>query len=441
MTCLPIAAAKLKYLFERIGTVQAQGTIRGKVSNGTTGEVLTGATVRLLDPSGQVRGGAYTDLEGTYTIKTSAGNYSLIISYISYINDTIKDVTLDNGQVVFNETLLLEETAANEELAVDIVGKRSKASAVAFDQQKKNAVNAIDGVTFDLVKRTGDANVAAAMQRVVGVTVQDGKYVYVRGLGDRYSQTLLNGADLPSLDPNRNTVQMDIFPSNLIDQVVVYKNFTPDLPGSFTGGLIDVRTKDFPDRPTISISASLGYNTNASLRDDILSDNKSATDWLGYDDGTRDVPEIIGEPGSFLPQARSNTDFESADRFDQAIQAFQVPLHPVTGSSFLNQNYQISLGNQYNLNENIDLGLVGSLSYRNTYGATQEGGNAFYTISGPNDRSLGPENDLTLNTNVGSQSVLWGTMLKASLKLYKNHKVSFNYLHNNSGDNESRVLN
>ncbi|MEL7063888.1 MAG: carboxypeptidase regulatory-like domain-containing protein, partial [Bacteroidota bacterium] len=201
-----------------ISTVQAQGTIRGKVNNGTTGDILQGATVRLVDPNGQVRGGAYTDLEGTYTIKTSAGSYSLIISYISYISDTINDVTLEDGQVVFNETLLIEETAANEELAVEIVGKRNRASTVAFDQQKKKSVNAIDGVTFDLVKRTGDANVAAAMQRVVGVTVQDGKYVYVRGLGDRYSQTLLNGADLPSLDPNRNTVQMDIFPSNLIDQ-------------------------------------------------------------------------------------------------------------------------------------------------------------------------------------------------------------------------------
>ncbi|MEL7342856.1 MAG: carboxypeptidase regulatory-like domain-containing protein, partial [Bacteroidota bacterium] len=291
-----------------ISTVQAQGTIRGKVNNGTTGDILQGATVRLVDPNGQVRGGAYTDLEGTYTIKTSAGSYSLIISYISYISDTINDVTLEDGQVVFNETLLIEETAANEELAVEIVGKRNRASTVAFDQQKKKSVNAIDGVTFDLVKRTGDANVAAAMQRVVGVTVQDGKYVYVRGLGDRYSQTLLNGADLPSLDPNRNTVQMDIFPSNLIGQVVVYKNFTPDLPGSFTGGLIDVRTKDFPDRPTINISASLGYNTNASLRNDILSDEKSSTDWLGYDNGKRDVPEIIGEPGSFLTSTNSNTD-------------------------------------------------------------------------------------------------------------------------------------
>ncbi|MEO0580902.1 MAG: TonB-dependent receptor [Bacteroidota bacterium] len=424
-----------------ISTVQAQGTIRGKVNNGTTGDILQGATVRLVDPNGQVRGGAYTDLEGTYTIKTSAGNYSLIISYISYISDTINDVTLEDGQVVFNETLLVEETAANEELAVDIVGKRSRASTVAFDQQKKKSVNAIDGVTFDLVKRTGDANVAAAMQRVVGVTVQDGKYVYVRGLGDRYSQTLLNGADLPSLDPNRNTVQMDIFPSNLIDQVVVYKNFTPDLPGSFTGGLIDVRTKDFPDRPTINISASLGYNTNASLRNDILSDEKSSTDWLGYDNGKRDVPEIIGEPGSFLTSTNSNTDFDNATIFDQAIKSFQVPLHPVEGSSFLNQNYQISLGNQYNLSKNIDLGLVGSLSYRNTFGATNEGGNAFYTISGPNDRSLGAENDLTLGTNVGSQSVLWGTMAKASLKLFKNHKVSLNYLHNNSGDSQSRILN
>ena len=114
-----------------------------------------------------------------------------------------------------------------------ITAKTSAASDVAFAQQKKNSINAIDGITFIMVQRTGDANVAAAMQRVVGVTVQDGKYIYVRGLGDRYSQTLLNGANLPSLDPSLYGSDGHL-PSNLIDNVVVYKNH-PRSSGNFTG--------------------------------------------------------------------------------------------------------------------------------------------------------------------------------------------------------------
>ena len=413
------------------------GTIRGKVVDGENGEPLLGATVRLLD-AGAVKGGAYSDIEGAYTIKVAPGTYQLLSSYISYQTDTT-EITVVDGQIETNQTLLFAETSVREDLAVTITAKTSEASSVAFDQKKKNSINSIDGVTFDLVQRTGDANVAAAMQRVVGVTVQDGKYVYVRGLGDRYSQTLLNGANLPSLDPSRNTIQMDIFPSNLIDNVVVYKNFTPDLPGSFTGGLIDVRTKDFPDRFTFNVSASLGYNTNASLRDDFLTDSRSSTDVWGYDNGLRDVPEIIGEPGSFLPGRIDNRDFEVANRIDEGINAFQVPLYPVMDNSFLDQNYQISLGNQFQLGEKASIGVIGSLSYRNEYEYTDEGGNALFTISGPNDQSLGQGQRYNTVART-SHNILWGGMGRVSLKVGPANKVSFNYMHNQSGSSEARFL-
>ncbi|MEM9986535.1 MAG: carboxypeptidase-like regulatory domain-containing protein, partial [Bacteroidota bacterium] len=413
------------------------GTIRGKVVDGENGEPLLGATVRLLSLN-EVKGGAYSDIEGAYTIKASPGTYQLLTSYISYVTDTT-EITLVDGKIESIQILLLAETSVRADLAVTITAKTSEASSVAFDQKKKNSINSIDGVTFDLVQRTGDANVAAAMQRVVGVTVQDGKYVYVRGLGDRYSQTLLNGANMPSLDPSRNTVQMDIFPSNLIDNVVVYKNFTPDLPGSFTGGLIDVRTKDFPDRFTLNASASMGYNLNSSLRDNFLTDTRNQADGFGYDDGLREVPEIIGEPGSFLPGRLENQDFEIANRIDQSIKAFQVPLYPVMDNSFLDQNYQLSAGNQFQLGEKVSLGAVGSLSYRNEYEFTDEGGNALFTISGPNDRRLGQEQDLRTVSRT-QHNVLWGGMGRISLKVGPANKVSFNYLHNQSGSSEARYL-
>ena len=242
----------------------SQGTIRGKVTDGESGEVLLGATVRLLQ-DGAVRGGAYSDIEGSYSIKAAPGTYSLIVSYVSYINDTISNVIITGDEVVFNETLLFESLQIREDLAVEITARRNQASTVTLYNTKRNSINTIDGISLDLVKRTGDPNVAAAMQRVTGVTVEDGKYVYVRGLGDRYSKSLLNGAELPGLDPNRNTVQMDIFPSNLIDNILVYKTFTPDLPGNFTGGLIDVRTKDFPNQFTLSVSTSWGFNDQSSF--------------------------------------------------------------------------------------------------------------------------------------------------------------------------------
>ncbi|MDX2286963.1 MAG: TonB-dependent receptor [Bacteroidia bacterium] len=423
-------------------TAAAQGTIRGKVVDGTTGEVLLGATIRLVDAAGTIKGGAYTDLEGAYTIKAAAGSYSLIISYISYLNDTISGVAVENGGVVYNETLLLEETRANEEMAVEITATRSEASTVTLYNRKRNAINAIDGVSFDLVQRTGDNNVAGAVQRIVGVTVTEGKYVYVRGLGDRYSKTTLNGAEIPSLDPNQNAVQMDIFPSNLIDNVIVYKNFTPDLPGSFTGGLVDVRTKDYPDRLTLNFSASLSYNPQSNLRDDFLtSPEKGKTDWLGIDDGTRALPDVARELTGKVPSPGDNRDSARNYTIDRFTKSFRTGLAPVDGNSGIDQNYQFSIGNQYTLFGNA-FGFVASLSYRSEFTAYNDGFvgryyNASDAASGQIDPNLTPR--LTLASRMGQQDVLWGGLIKISYKL-KNHKFSFNYMRNQSGTNTARYM-
>ncbi|MEZ4829696.1 MAG: carboxypeptidase-like regulatory domain-containing protein [Bacteroidia bacterium] len=164
------------------------GTIRGKVTNGQTGEVLLGATVRLIQ-DGQIKGGAYTDIEGNYTIKAEAGNYSMIISFVSFVNDTL-DVLVEEGAVVYNETLLFESLATREDLKVEITAKRNQASTVTLYNVKRTSLNTMDGISNDLIKRTGDNDAASAMSRVTGVTVEGGKYVYIRGLGDRYSNTL-----------------------------------------------------------------------------------------------------------------------------------------------------------------------------------------------------------------------------------------------------------
>lgn len=454
----------------------SQSIIRGKVTDGESGEVLLGATVRMLQ-EGQMKGGAYTDLEGSYSINAPApGDYKLIISYVSYINDTL-DVTAVADQVVFNETLLFQTMQVREDLQVTIVAKRSQASEVTLYNTKRNSINAIDGITLDLVKRTGDPDVAAAMQRVPGVTVEGGKYIYVRGLGDRYSKTTLNGAQIPGLDPNRNTVQMDIFPSNLIDNILVYKNFTPDLPGDFSGGLVDVRTKDFPDKFLFNASASWGVNTQANFQDNFLTYETGDTDWLGFDDGTRELPGIIDEftgfdLGTVSPGFDDNSpglplksemlqlilglgsadEGEAAaiqntvDRYDAAARAFRTAMFLRTEErATLNQSYQISVGNQFRLFRK-PLGFILGLSYRNSYnhydgGITNRYSNTSNALSNP------PTITPTLNLEQGGsdaasgQNVLWGGLLKVSYKPSANHKFGVNLMQNQNGESVTRLLN
>lgn len=421
----------LAIFFININIHAQTGTIRGNITDGASGEKLIGATVRLVQ-DGTVKGGAYSDLEGSYTIKTAPGTYNLIISYTLYVNDTISGVVVAAGQTVVNETLLFENIEMQKELEVVITAKRDKASSVTLYNIKRNATNSIDGVTLDLVKRAGDQHAAAAVRRVVGVTVEGGKYVYVRGLGDRYSKTLLNGAELPGLDPNRNTVQMDLFPSNLLDQIIVYKNFTPDLPGSFSGGLVDVRTKDFPDQLTISASASLGYNTQASLQENFLADAIQAGESFGVANDIRNMPSFIANDLNGVIPSYPGTRAQlqaNGPTLEKATRAFQTDFLPVRRNSGLNQNYELSLGNQHLIGEKQKFGYIASLSYRRNYNYFQGGLRNQYSLPGATSTVLDPQALLTGDR--GEDEILWGGLVKLSYKL-TNHKFSVNYMHNQS---------
>lgn len=434
----PIRTTIILLLLSILGLSLAfsQGTLRGKITDGETGEDLGGAVVRVMQGENTVNG-ALADLEGNYDMKLPAGTYQVTISYITFITDTLQ-VTLADGEVVFNETVMLSEASSVE---VVIEGKRNEGSNVAFISKKRNAVQAVDGVSIDLIKRTGDADVASAMQRIVGVTVEDGKYVYVRGLGDRYSKTLLNGAEIPGLDPNRNTVQMDIFPSNLVDNILTIKTFTPDLPGSFSGGLVQVNTKDFPDKFQANFSASLGFNTQSSLINNFASYETGKLDFLGFDDGTRQLPQTIQNfEGGFIPNVRF-IDADVSNQVDEATKSFETGMAPTfNNSTFLNQNYQFSIGNQYVTSEKGRLGFIASLTYRNTYkyyDGENDGRIANWSNPG-NASSLLAERDLS--TTVGEHNVLWGGLAKLSYKLPKS-KFGLMYMHNQGGNDQTRYAN
>ncbi len=419
-----------------LGMACAQnGIIRGLITDEYNGEPLIGTSILIQGTTT----GVITDLDGKFSIQNlEPGVYTLQISYVSYETKIITDIEVKAGEVTVLNNITLAETYQDlGEVVVTAEAIRSSESAMLTIQKKSPVV--LDAIAAEAFSRSGDQDAASAVRRVTGVSVEGGKYVYVRGLGDRYSQTALNGAKIPGLDPNKNTVQLDLFPSNLIDNIVVYKTFSPNLPGDFTGGYVDVVTKDFPESFTLQVSGGLGYNTQASWSDDFLTYQGGDTDWLGFDDGTREFPSLIDvrdrNSVPLLPSSLVNQNV--GNRLTQITRAFNETMTPIRESQFLNHNFSVAIGNQTTF-LGKPFGFVGSLSYQRDFQSYNDGETGRYKLTENEALANGLVADLNLQDAKSDDNVLWGAMLNGSIKLNEFNKVSLNLLRNQSGQTTTR---
>ncbi|NRB63659.1 MAG: carboxypeptidase-like regulatory domain-containing protein, partial [Saprospiraceae bacterium] len=270
-------------------TQAQEGTIRGTITDVETGEPLMFTSVFIKDTNPPF--GAQTDLDGNYEIRIPEGSYTLEVSYIGYASKTITDVMVKENEVTILDFSMVEETEQLQEVIVQASRIDRTENALLILQRKATTIQ--DGISAQEISRFGSNNAAETMKRVTGASVVDGKYVFVRGLGDRYSSAQLNGLQLPSTDPYRNSMQLDLIPANVLDNVIASKTFTPDQPGNFTGGNVNLKTKAFPERFTLAASFSTSYNTLVTGTNNFLTHEGGQTDWLGYDDGTRSIPGIL----------------------------------------------------------------------------------------------------------------------------------------------------
>jgi len=222
----------------------------------------------------------------------------------------------------------------------------------------------MDGISAEQMQLVGDGTAIEASKRVTGVSIEDGKYIYIRGLGDRYTRTTLNGIQIPGLDPDKNSLQMDIFPTSLIDNIITYKNFSAELPADFTGGLVNIETKAFPEKKIFSVSLSTAYNPQMHLNPDYIKYKGGKTDFLGFDDGTRALPE--GTDPVNIPTPLNGSSKEKVNSF---VHSFNPTLGTSRGTSPVDYGASITLGDQYQLKntKNNSLGYIFSLSYQRAY--------------------------------------------------------------------------
>ena len=267
--------------FVSISLSIGQCVLRGKITD-ENGEVLIGVAVQIKNS--QIAG-TVTDLDGNYSLKLpEIIPCVLIISYIGNkpIIDTIK---CEKGGIIINNYMMVSNITEMKGFVIE--AKAYKNNDAQLETIKKKSSNSIDFISAETIKKTGDANVGAAVARVTGVSTSSSGLITVRGIGDRYVKTTINGSRIPTLDPFTNNIKLDLFPSSLIDNIIITKTETPDLPGDWSGAYISIETKDYPDSLSVNMETSFGYNSQTSFKNIETSQN-SKTDWLGYDNGLRE---------------------------------------------------------------------------------------------------------------------------------------------------------
>lgn len=346
---------KIKYLFIFLFTsfcaLAQTGTLTGKVFESDTNESLAFATVAVKDTDK----GVTTDFEGNYTLKLPVGTYTLKFSFLGFDTKEITNVVIGTDQVIHLD-LVLQATGIHFE-TVTINAKKAQNTEVSVLANQKKSINLMDGISAQSFRKLSVSNVAIAVKSVPGVSVQESKYVYVRGLGDRYTKSILNGVDIPGLDPDRNTVQLDIFPTNIIDNIEVIKSATADLSAEFTGGMVNIITKDFPTSKTNSISIGGSYNPSMHFNSNYLKYQGSPTDFLGFDNGSRNLPISRFQP---IPDASSNN-----PALTTITKLFSPNLKAKKATSGMDFDLSFTNGNQFTLKNNNIIGYLASVSYKN----------------------------------------------------------------------------
>lgn len=272
----------------------AQGTVRGTISD-PLGETIIGASVKVKELPSVF---ATTDLDGAYSIKLpDAQSYTLVVSFVTLKNVERTVQVKDGGVEVVDIAMKDDKT----ELGPVVVERKARSTSDArLERMKINSAASIDYISADAMVRTGDGDASAAVKRVTGVSTT-GPFVSVRGLADRYIVTTINGSRIPTLDPLTNNLRLDLFPTGLLDNIVITKTATPELPGDWAGALVSLNTSDYPEKLRVSVSTTIGYNPNSSFTD-VVSSKRSSTDWLGHDDGMRDIPDGVPDDVEQFPQ-------------------------------------------------------------------------------------------------------------------------------------------
>ncbi|WP_396186528.1 TonB-dependent receptor domain-containing protein [Flavobacterium sp.] len=385
--------------------------ITGTVIEESSGKPLPGVLVAVIG----TKFSTTTDAEGKfYFRKMPAGQYILEFSLISFSTKVVDEVVVVDKEATTLNVSMAELSGVLDEVVIKTVKAKTE-SVQSLLTMQKNSIRVSDGISAESIKRTPDRTTSDVLKRISGTSIQDNKFVIIRGLNDRYNTTYLNGSPLPSTEPDKKAFSFDIFPANMLDNLVIHKTASPDLPGEFAGGVIDINTKSTPDKNFQSISVGAGYNT--------ITTNKFK---LSANDIKTGLPSYFPNSTDFIALQNLRTE-ASIQQLATLAKNYQTDWSADEGKFNPNTNLQFTLGRYFKFNGSQSLGLLASVTnnVNNIYGETTR-------------RSYETPGALLENFNDKNYSTqkLTGAILNLSLKLNTNNRFSFKNLY--SVTSESR---
>jgi len=310
-----------------------------------------------------------------------------------------------------------------------VVTKAKRATAVAALAIQKESKNIMDVMSAETIVKLPESDVAGILTRMPGVTIEQGKYMQVRGMPKRYNQTTLNNSLLPTTRPNEQEVPLDLFPAGIVEYINVVKTFSPELPGEFSGGLCQIQTKSIPDKFTMKLSGTAIYNTETSFKD-YLTYHGGAKDWLGYDDGTRNLPGIIPKDKNVRRRGVASKEGFMPNELERFGEAFSNVYDTYNKTAPLGGDYNFYVGNKFN-----KVGAILFLQYKNEIANRPDEQQNVYS-AGANGE-LKAENRYRFNRSL--QYIKEGGMLNVGFDISPDHKFYINQFYNRNATDEARI--
>lgn len=407
---------------------RGKGAVWGQVLDARTREPLPDAQVIALGAGKATE----TDLEGRFRLELPPGTYHLRIAADLHRITRVTNVRIAAGKVARLDVPLEGDAAAVEETDA-VVAEVERSSASTQLLLRKNAAAASDSIGAQDIAKTPDRNAADAVRRVVGATVVDGRYVVVRGLGDRYTNALLNGSPLPSPEPDKQAVPLDMFPSLVLSDLVVKKTFTPDMPGDFAGGSLDLHTRDIPEKFTFVGSVGLGFNTESTFKNR-LSYPGGKYDFLGFDDGKRKLPSSL--PGERVTRLRPDGTLN--DRITDLGRDVTSPMETERAFDLPNGTGSFVVGQRFDLGKAGTLGYLAGGTYSRRYTVRRDETIRTFGVDPQKPGQLVRFNDYRSET--GLDTVTWSGLGGVQWVPTADHRVALTGLYSRNAEKEGRFI-